>query len=347
MSLLRIEQLQLSIAADQRARHNLLDGVDLQVERGEIVGLVGESGCGKSLTALSILQLLPRPQGRIEGGRILFEGRDVTQLPERELHALRGGRVSMIFQDAMSALNPVQRIGRQLLEVLALHRPEWPLEKRRQHCVRLLAQVGLPDPAERLRAYPHQLSGGQRQRVMIAMALACEPALLIADEPTTALDVTIQAQVLTLIRELQQQSGTAVLFITHDLGVVAQLCQRVAVMYAGRIVETAPAEILFRTPRHPYTRALLSALPRLDAPTQVELATIPGQVPAPGDFPAGCRFANRCAYARDICRNGQPILESTMETAAAQTTALETRASGAVISGQAVACLRWRELDND
>lgn len=332
MSLLRIEQLRLSIATSEAQRHPLLDGVNLEIGRGEILGLVGESGSGKSLTALSILQLLPRPQARIEGGRILFDGHDLTQLAPHELSSLRGGRISMIFQDAMSALNPVQRIGRQLLEVLELHRPQWSAEQQRHHATRLLARVGLPDPAERLAAYPHQLSGGQRQRVMIAMALACEPALLIADEPTTALDVTIQAQVLTLIRELQQQFGTSVLFITHDLGVVAQLCQQVAVMYAGRIVEYAPATALFEHPKHPYTRALLSALPRLDGPVQVPLPTIPGQVPAPGHFSSGCRFANRCPAAREPCRINTPEL-------------LPTDAA----SPQAgmVACLRWQELDHD
>src|SRR5690625_5032964 len=207
MTLLDIQGLRLSIADDQGRPRPLLDGVDLQVRAGEVVGLVGESGCGKSLTALSILQLLPRPQARIDGGRILFQGQDLVPLSGDQLARLRGGRISMIFQDAMAALNPVQRVGRQLLEVLALHRPGLSSLQRRQRAVELLARVGLPDPAERMQAWPHQLSGGQRQRVMIAMALACEPALLIADEPTTALDVTIQAQVLTLIRELQQQTG--------------------------------------------------------------------------------------------------------------------------------------------
>lgn len=327
MSLLRIEQLQLSIASD-RGRHNLLDGVNLNLESGEIVGLVGESGCGKSLTALSILQLLPRPQGRIEGGNIVFEGRDTTQIPESELHALRGGRIGMIFQDPMTALNPAHRIGRQLEEVLWLHRTDWTPQQRQQHCVELLQKVGLPDPLTRLSAYPHQLSGGQRQRVMIAMALACQPKLLIADEPTTALDVTIQAQVLELILELQQQTGMAVLFITHDLGVVAQLCQRVAVMYAGRIVETAPTTTLFEQPAHPYTQALLSALPQLDGPTQVPLATISGQVPQPGAFPAGCRFANRCRYVLPSCREAVPELIQATPT-------------------HQVACIRWQEINRD
>jgi len=330
MTLLDIQGLRLSIADDQGRPRPLLDGVDLQVRAGEVVGLVGESGCGKSLTALSILQLLPRPQARLDGGRILFQGQDLVPLSGDQLARLRGGRISMIFQDAMAALNPVQRVGRQLLEVLALHRPGLSSLQRRQRAVELLARVGLPDPAERMQAWPHQLSGGQRQRVMIAMALACEPALLIADEPTTALDVTIQAQVLTLIRELQQQTGMAVLFITHDLGVVAQLCQEVAVMYAGRIVEHASAESLFARPRHPYSRALLGALPRLDAPTQVDLPSLPGQVPEPGRFPPGCRFANRCPEARDRCRLEVPALSPVDASATAS-----------------VACLRWRELSND
>jgi len=305
MSLLRVDHLEVSVAVGNGrgagARYPVLQDVSFEMQPGETLGLVGESGSGKSLTALSILRLLPQPAVRLERGAIHFDGRDLTQLPIDAMRALRGNRIAMIFQDPMTALNPVQTIGRQIEEVMLLHRPQWSAQKRRQRTLELLERVHMPAPAERLKAYPHQLSGGMRQRVTIAMALACEPALLIADEPTTALDVTVQAQVLGLIAQLQRELGMAVLLITHDLGVIAQTCRNVAVMYAGRIVEHASTRALFAAPAHPYTRGLLASLPALaDAPQQ-PLPAIPGQVPELGRRPSGCAFANRCGYRTDIC----------------------------------------------
>jgi len=272
VSLLSISNLCVSVGGQQGAQDSngnrwpVLHEISLRLASGEMLGLVGESGCGKSVTALSILRLLPQPMLRIDSGEIIFhgesaDGKNLLALSPAELRALRGDRIAMIFQDPMTALNPVQTIGRQLEEVLLLHRPDWNQQRRQQRIIELLDRVRIPAAAQRLDDYPHQLSGGMRQRVMIAMALACEPRLLIADEPTTALDVTIQAQVLQLIRELQQDMGMGVLLITHDLSVIAQTCDRVAVMYAGRIVETASVRQLFAQPRHPYTQGLLSSLP--------------------------------------------------------------------------------------
>jgi oligopeptide/dipeptide ABC transporter ATP-binding protein len=266
-------------------------GVDLHVNRGEILGLVGESGCGKSVTSLSLMRLIARP-GRIEAGEVVFDGTDLLKLPEKRMREIRGNRVSMIFQQPTSSLNPVYSVGHQLGEVLELHRN---MKKRaaRDRSLELLRMVGIPDPKRRLQAYPHELSGGMAQRVMIAMALACEPELLIADEPTTALDVTIQAQILDLMRGLQADTGTAIILITHDLGVVAEMCDRVAVMYAGEIVEQASVRNLFADPQHPYTRGLIGSVPTL-GDVRDELATIPGSVPNLIDLPDGCRFAPRC-----------------------------------------------------
>jgi oligopeptide/dipeptide ABC transporter ATP-binding protein len=266
-------------------------GVHLHVNRGEILGLVGESGCGKSVTSLSLMRLIARP-GRIEAGEVVFDGTDLLKLPEKRMREIRGNRVSMIFQQPTSSLNPVYSVGHQLGEVLELHRN---MKKRaaRDRSLELLRMVGIPDPKRRLQAYPHELSGGMAQRVMIAMALACEPELLIADEPTTALDVTIQAQILDLMRGLQADTGTAIILITHDLGVVAEMCDRVAVMYAGEIVEQASVRNLFADPQHPYTRGLIGSVPTL-GDVRDELATIPGSVPNLIDLPDGCRFAPRC-----------------------------------------------------
>jgi len=286
-----------------------VDGVSLSIERGKTLGLVGESGCGKSVTAMSILRLVAAP-GVIESGSILLErdGRtdDLVTLPERELRRVRGGRIGMIFQEPMTSLNPVFTIGDQIAEAVRLHRDVTP-HGARARALEMLRLVRLADPERRLDEYPHQLSGGMRQRVMIAMALACEPDLVIADEPTTALDVTIQAQILDLLDDLRRRLGTAILLITHDLGVVAETCDDVAVMYAGRIVEHAPAAELFAHPRHPYTIGLLAARPtgRRSGP----LTTIPGMVPAPRDFPAGCRFHPRCGFARlPDCATHAPAL---------------------------------------
>ena len=269
-----------------------VDGIDFSVDRGEIMGLVGESGCGKSVTSLSIMRLIASP-GRIEAGEILFDGQDLLKLRAEQMRALRGNKITMIFQQPTSSLNPVWDVGRQIGEVLELHR-NMSRRAARARATDLLRMVGIPDPDRRLRAYPFELSGGMAQRVMIAMALACEPELLIADEPTTALDVTIQAQILDLIRTLRDETGTAVILITHDLGVVAETCDRVAVMYAGEIVEQTDVTTLFRRPMHPYTHGLIGSIPVV-GDIREELAVIPGNVPNLIDLPNGCRFAPRCA----------------------------------------------------
>ncbi|HSF85567.1 MAG TPA: ABC transporter ATP-binding protein [Acidimicrobiia bacterium] len=287
-----------------------VDEVSFHIDRGEVLGLVGESGCGKSVTSLSVMGLISHP-GEIVAGQILFDGRDVTEMKADEIRQLRGEHISMIFQQPGSALNPVQRAGVQIREVFELHR-DWSKDVENERVVEMLAKVGIPDPESRAQAYPHELSGGMGQRVMIAMALACEPELLIADEPTTALDVTIQAQILDLMRDLQSSSNTAVLLITHDLGVVAEMADRVAVMYAGEIVEQTDVRTLFAQPLHPYTKGLIGSIPVLGAPTSV-LDTIPGVVPSLIDLPVGCRFAARCA-ARvendlEICTKLKPELQ--------------------------------------
>ena len=288
-----------------------VDGVDFSVRRGEIVGLVGESGCGKSVTSLSVLRLVPYP-GKIESGEINFDGTDLMSLPRREMTRIRGSRISMIFQQPTSCLNPVFDIGDQLAEVLAIHKAI-KRDAGRERAIELLRRVGIPDPEKRIDAYPHELSGGQAQRTMIAMALACDPELLIADEPTTALDVTIQAQILDLMRNLQASTGTAIILITHDLGVVAEMVSRVAVMYAGQIVEEADVDTLFNDPFHPYTRGLLESIPVLGE-VKEELDVIPGVVPNLIDLPAGCRFAPRCRArvekGLDICTQEEPQLIS-------------------------------------
>ncbi|RLB95270.1 MAG: peptide ABC transporter ATP-binding protein [Deltaproteobacteria bacterium] len=306
-TILRVEQLSVSFATETD-RLTAVEDVSFRLHRGETLGLVGESGCGKSVTALSIMRLLPQPAGRIEAGRILLQETDIVRLPAADLPGLRGRRIAMIFQEPMTALNPVHRIGRQVAEAVHLHRPELDERTVAREVVTMLEKVRIPEPAARVKAYPHQISGGMRQRVMIAMALAARPDILIADEPTTALDVTIQAQILSLMRDLQAETGTAILFITHDLGVIAELCHRVAVMYAGRIVESAAVEALFRSPRHPYTRGLMAAVPRLDRTPKSPLATIEGTVPALGTMPPGCRFANRCPQAMERCHRALPPL---------------------------------------
>lgn len=321
MSTLTISNLCVSVDSNGK-RWPVLDNVSLALAQGEMLGLVGESGCGKSVTALSILRLLPQPVLRIDSGEVIFDGKNLASLSPEQLRALRGDRIAMIFQDPMTALNPVQTIGRQLDEVLLLHRADWSKQKRLQRIIELLDRVRIPAAAQRLNDYPHQLSGGMRQRVMIAMALACEPKLLIADEPTTALDVTVQAQVLQLIQELQRDMQMAVLLITHDLGVIAQTCDRVAVMYAGHIVEEASVSDLFAEPRHPYTRGLLNSLPARASATQIPLATIGGQVPSIDARPQGCAFSNRCNLRSDVCAQ-LPTLEN--------------------LDSHAVACFNWQQ----
>ncbi len=286
-----------------------LDDISFELMPGETLGIVGESGCGKSVTSLSIMRLLPKPAGRIVGGEVLFDGRDLVQLPADEMHDIRGNRIAMIFQEPMTALNPVYKVGRQLEETLLLHKPELNESQRREACVAMLEKVGIPAPQRRLNEYPHQLSGGMRQRVMIAMALLCDPDILIADEPTTALDVTIQAQILQLLRDLQRENGMSIIFITHDFGVIAEICDRVVVMYGGRIIEQAEILELFDHPLHPYTRGLLQAIPKLDTEPKSLLKTIPGMVPSLFELPVGCRFQNRCEFVEPRCREQVPPLE--------------------------------------
>ncbi len=307
--LLEVRDLQTQFITEE-GLVRAVDGVTFDVRRGEIVGIVGESGCGKSVTNLSILGLLPKPQGRIASGSVHFEGRDLVPLPERELRKIRGNRIAMIFQDPMTSLNPYLRIEEQLAEVGQLHLG-LSRKKAVRRAVDLLERVGIPDSAQRIRAYPHEFSGGMRQRAMIAMALLCDPDVLIADEPTTALDVTIQAQILELLKSLRDERGMAIILITHDLGVVAGTCDRVIVMYAGRIVEEAPTGALYADPTHPYTRLLLESVPRLDEHGHARLRSIEGLPPRLDRGPFGaCTFAPRCPLAGDACLDGEPPLRA-------------------------------------
>jgi oligopeptide/dipeptide ABC transporter ATP-binding protein len=290
---LEIDDLQVAFETDEGLLH-AVDGVSFQVDAGRTLGIVGESGCGKSVTASSILRLVPRPPGRILGGEIRFAGTNLLELPSEELSDIRGNKISMIFQDPMTSLNPVFTVEKQMGEVLKLR---FGLDRAEaaKRSAEMLGTVGIADPEERLTAYPHELSGGMKQRVMIAMALLCEPKLLIADEPTTALDVTIQAQILHLIKDLQKRTGAAVIFITHDMGVIAQICDEVAVMYAGRVVEQGDVVQIFGRSRHPYTKGLLESIPKKGISKKAELPTIEGLVPSLLNPPKGCRFAPRCS----------------------------------------------------
>jgi peptide/nickel transport system ATP-binding protein len=288
-----------------------LEGVSFSIEAGRTLGLVGESGCGKSVTSLSIMGLLPKGQGRVAEGEIEFDGIDLLNLPASEMQRLRGNRMAMIFQEPMSSLNPAFTVGDQLIEGIRRHRG-LGRSAARDHAIEMLRRVRIPSPERRIDEYPHKLSGGMRQRVMIAMALSCEPKLLIADEPTTALDVTIQAQVLDLMRTLREQTGTAIMLITHDLGVIAELADEVVVMYAGRVVERASVAALFAEPQHPYTIGLLGSIPKLHE-QQSRLAAIEGQVPAAGVALPGCRFAPRCPFAEDACNTAEPPLREITE----------------------------------
>jgi peptide/nickel transport system ATP-binding protein len=309
MALLEVENLRTHFRTPDGV-NRAVDGVSFHVDEGETLAMVGESGCGKSVTAMSILRLIPEPPGKIAGS-VRLQGKELLTCSDREMRKIRGNAVSMVFQEPMTSLNPVLSVGRQLGETLRLHEG---LDKKaaEARAVEMMAIVGIPDPHRRVREYPHQLSGGTRQRVMIAMALACNPKLLIADEPTTALDVTIQAQILDLMKDLKRRVGAAILLITHDLGVVAEVAERVIVMYAGRKVEEAPVTELFRTPRHPYTQGLLGAVPKLGSSltgTITRLAEIPGLVPSLTLRIEGCVFASRCALATDLCRQVAPALE--------------------------------------
>lgn len=279
-----------------------VDKVSFSLQKGRILGIAGESGCGKSVTALSIMRLLPKPVSRVVNGVVRFNGEPVFDLPVEEMHRIRGRKISMIFQEPMTALNPVQSIGKQMIEVYRLHFGELSHRHMLARAVEMLEKVGISDPDKVVKKYPHQLSGGMRQRVMIGMALACEPQILIADEPTTALDVTVQAQILDLIRILQKESGMSVLLITHDLGVIAENCDDVVVMYAGRVAEKADARSLFKSPGHPYTQGLLKSIPSLSKQPKTRLPTIKGSVPSLLNMPRGCRFAGRCPWVEPVCR---------------------------------------------
>lgn len=322
-AMLSVRNLITEFETDE-GRVRAVDNISFEVNAGETLGIVGESGCGKSVTAQSIMRLLPQPMGQIVGGEILFQGRDLVSLSVAEMQKVRGARIGMVFQEPMTALNPVHTIGRQLTEVLLIHKPITKDQAIREAIV-MLDKVGIPSPDIRMTEYPHQLSGGMRQRVVIAMALACQPSLLIADEPTTALDVTIQAQILELIKELQTHMGMAVMLITHDLGVIAETCSSVVVMYAGKVAEKGSVYDVFDRPTHPYTRGLLESIPRLDTPPKSKLTIIPGMVPGLLDLPQGCRFENRCRYRKDSCTVASPPIET-------------------VEPGHEVSCYEWRDL---
>ena len=289
-----------------------VDGVSFDIKKGRTLGLVGESGSGKSVTSLSILRLIPQPPGEIIDGEIWFEGRDLTDISIAEMRKIRGNDISMIFQEPMSSLNPVFTVGNQIVESILLHQ-DMTYKQAREYAVDMLDKVGIPAPGERIDEYPHQMSGGMKQRVMIAMALACKPKLLIADEPTTALDVTIQAQILELLNELQEEVGMSILFITHDLGVVAETCDDVAVIYGGRVAEYGDVNTVFEDPSHPYSIGLFNSLPQVETKTKLRsddrLYVIPGMVPRPQDFPSGCRFRDRCEFATDECTEIPPLEE--------------------------------------
>jgi peptide/nickel transport system ATP-binding protein len=306
VALLEVDDLRTHFGG-RRGVVKAVDGISFALERGEILGIVGESGSGKSVASLSIMRLVDHP-GRIVGGAVRFEGRDLLRLGREEMRQLRGRRMSMIFQEPGSSMNPVLKVGFQIAEAIRSHERVTSAEARRR-TVALMELVGIPDAARRIDQYPHQFSGGMLQRLMIAMGLSLSPSLLIADEPVTALDVTIQAQILDLLRDLRDRTDAAVLLITHDMGVVAETCDRVVVMYLGRIVEEAPVTDLFDRPRHPYTQGLLGSIPRIDAKVPL-LTAIPGTIPSPHEMPTGCRFSNRCPQVMDVCRRVDPALRT-------------------------------------
>lgn len=323
-ALLSIKNLCVDFNTD-RGSLNVLDRVSFDIQAGKTLGLVGESGCGKSVTSLSIMNLLPQPSGIVRSGQILYKGKDLKELSGKAMQEIRGNRIAMIFQEPMTALNPVKTIGKQIIEVFDLHRKEMSKKQKFEEALAVLEKVGISEANKRMGEFPHQLSGGMRQRVMIAMALACKPDLLIADEPTTALDVTIQAQILDLMKSIQDEYGMAILFITHDLGVIAELCDDVVVMYAGRVIEKSSVNELFDNPKHPYTQGLLDSIPKLDQASKSRLSTIEGQVPSLFDMPNGCRFSNRCQYAKSDCNTlGVEFVNKE--------------------SGSHVNCLHWQEI---
>ena len=307
--LLQVKGLETTFFTDDGAI-SAVDHIDFSLKEGEILGIVGESGCGKSVTSLSIMGLVPSPPGKITNGQILLEGKELTEYSQREMRKIRGKEIAMIFQEPMTSLNPLFTIGNQLTEAILIHRKGWSKKKASARAVEMMKLVGLPRAEELLKEYPHQLSGGMRQRVMIAMALVCNPKILIADEPTTALDVTIQAQILQLMKDLNERLNTAVMLITHDLGVVAETCERVVVMYSGQIVEEGPVDVIFKNPEHPYTKGLIQSVPDMRYKKQ-RLYSIPGNVPKPGTIKQGCRFAARCEFAFDRCTQENPELYQT------------------------------------
>lgn len=309
---LEVKDLVVEFKTD-RGTIKAVNGVNFDVFKGKTVGIVGESGSGKSVSALAIMGLIPNPPGRVASGQILFNGKSLVNMPASEMRKIRGNKIAMIFQEPMTSLNPVFTIGNQIEEVIELHQPQLSRKEREAKAVDMLRLVGIPSPEKRVKEYPHQLSGGMRQRVMIAIALSCEPDVLIADEPTTALDVTIQAQILELMKKLQKELGMGIILITHDLGVVAETCDTVAVMYCGQIVETADVKTLFNHPRHPYTKGLMNSIPSFDSTTgrkKERLQTIEGMVPSLFDLPAGCNFQDRCVNVTEHCRGsqGEPLL---------------------------------------
>ena len=323
MAVLSINNLVTEFDTDE-GRVRAVDDVSFTAQAGKTLGIVGESGCGKSVTALSIMRLLPQPMGQIVSGSVELDGTDLTQLPIPQMEKIRGARIGMVFQEPMTALNPVHAVGRQLTEALLIHKDIKPDAAIRE-AVGILDRVGIPSPDVRMTEYPHQLSGGMRQRVVIAMALACKPDVLIADEPTTALDVTIQAQILELIKELQADIGMSVILITHDLGVIAETCDEVVVMYAGKVAEKGSVFDIFDRPAHPYTRGLLKSIPTLNTEPKSTLSVIDGMVPGLLDLPEGCRFENRCTFSREQCISNTPRLQAIKEQ-------------------HQVSCLRWQEL---
>ncbi|MEK4758801.1 ABC transporter ATP-binding protein [Viridibacillus sp. FSL E2-0187] len=307
--LLRVRGLQTTFFTDD-GEIPAVDNINFSVREGEILGIVGESGCGKSVSALSIMGLVPSPPGKITGGQIEFDGKDLTKLSQKEMRKVRGKDIAMIFQEPMTSLNPLFTIGNQLMEAILIHHKDWSKKQARNRAIEMMKLVGLPRAEELIKEYPHQLSGGMRQRVMIAMALVCDPKVLIADEPTTALDVTIQAQILQLMKDLNERLNTAVIMITHDLGVVAETCERVVVMYGGQVVEEGPVKLIFNDPQHPYTKGLIQSVPDMRFKKQ-RLYSIPGNVPKPGSVNTGCRFAARCEFAFEQCRVENPNLYQT------------------------------------
>jgi peptide/nickel transport system ATP-binding protein len=324
-ALLQVENLITEFDTDE-GQVRAVDQISFTANAGETLGIVGESGCGKSVTALSIMRLLPQPMGQIVGGEIRFDELDLTKVPLQIMEQIRGARISMVFQEPMTALNPVHTIGKQLTEVLLLHK-DINNQQAIKEAVNILDRVGIPSPDIRMTEYPHQLSGGMRQRVVIAIALACKPELLIADEPTTALDVTIQAQILELIKELQSDMGMSVILITHDLGVIAETCDQVVVMYAGKVAESGSVFDLFDEPKHPYTQGLLASIPTLETEPKSKLNVIDGMVPGLLDLPPGCRFENRCSFRQEVCADKPPPMEKIPDNGDHQ-----------------VGCFRWREI---